>query len=446
MNAAFETQAGLRGVRAALWLYFWLLLFEGVLRKWVLPEFSDVLFVIRDPVAIAAYVLAWRAGVLPWRPALVALWALAVLSILFSFAGETLWLVTLFGLRTNFLHLPLVFVMAATLDRADVRRFGRAFLWCAMPVTVLMLAQFTAERDSWINVGAGGKVSAQINGALGRIRPPGPFSFVTGVVSFFTLTAAFMIDGWLERVMVPRLLRGVATLALIVALPISISRALVISSALVGVFALTALLHKRQRAPLLFAVAATGAGLLAFMFETIYVQAFITRWDEAQMASRGSFYANVVERIIGEFTEPLRIAAEVPLLGHGIGLGTVAGARLTSGQYSFLLAESELPRLVLELGPLLGFAFIAWRWWLAGMLVWRGWRSFRDEGDALAWLLAGATVLPILIGQWGPATSLGFAVFGAGLTLAALNPPANPNTEPDSEPSAADGEEGQTPL
>ncbi|HVT28844.1 MAG TPA: hypothetical protein VHE81_12590, partial [Lacipirellulaceae bacterium] len=188
------------------------------------------------------------------------------------------------------------------------------------------------------------------------------------------------------------------------------------------------------------------ASLLLLEADSIYVRVFVTRWQEAEEAGGGNFYVNVVLRILDEFTLPFRAALEAPLLGKGIGLGTIAGARLATGKYTFLLAESELARIVLELGPILGFAFIAWRVWLSGSLVWRGWRRFLRSGDSLAWLLAAATFLSILWGQWGPSTNLGFAVFGAGLTLAALNDPEeapDPDTADDTadDPSTAEPDE-----
>ena len=57
-TASFELQGRGGGpdlvapVKGAIWFYFWLLLGEGILRKWVLPGFSDVLLLVRDPVAV----------------------------------------------------------------------------------------------------------------------------------------------------------------------------------------------------------------------------------------------------------------------------------------------------------------------------------------------------------------------------------------------------------
>lgn len=410
-----------RALKACIWLYFWLLLLEGALRKWILPGFSDILFVVRDPVVIFIYFLAWRDGVFPRRPAMVALWVMAVASAGFSLAGDSSPLVTAFGLRTNYLHLPFVFVMEAVLRREDVVAFGKAVLCSAVPIVLLMLVQFNSSRFSWINVGVGD--GAQILGALDRIRPPGPFSFIAGVVSFFALAGAFSLAGWVRTGDFPRRLLIVATLAVIVAVPVSISRSLLLALLIVGAFSLSLAVFDLRRLPKYLAPLAAGVLLVVVFSETTYVQALSRRWNDSLIAGEGDFYSNVVERMLGDFTQPLHAAMTAPFFGHGIGMGTVAGARLTTGTSAFLLAESELARLVQELGPLLGTAFICWRWWLAALLLVRGWRTSRLRGDPLGWLLAGACAGSVMMGQWGPATQLGFSVFVAGLSLAASKEP-----------------------
>ncbi|MBX3736155.1 MAG: hypothetical protein KF715_05660 [Candidatus Didemnitutus sp.] len=414
-------------LKISLWCYFALILLEGVLRKWVLPQYSDVLFVARDPVVLVVYALAWRAGALRWGAALAGIWLLALSSLLLAFTTENPFIVTLFGLRTNYLHLPLIYVLAEALDRADVRRFGIVCLVCSVPVTALMFVQYNSPPDAFVNVGVGRQENGQIIGALGRIRPPGPFSFIGGLVAFFALTAAFVFDGWLHPGRVPRWLLVAATIALAVALPISISRTLTAVLLVGGVFGFATVVHDFRRIPRYAGALSVVVVVLLVAANFGFLEAFNKRWIEATDSRDGTIQGNLTARIFGDFIQASEVAASVPWGGHGIGLGTVAGAQLASGRNAFLLAESEWTRVVLELGPLLGFAFLAWRTWLAFALVARSWRHFQFTGDPLAWTLAGASFLPILNGQWGPSTHLGFAVFGAGLCLAALNNPADPD-------------------
>ncbi len=425
-----------RPARVGIWLYFWLLLLEGVLRKWIFPQWSDAIFIIRDPLVIVVYLLAIRIGAFPRRPAMVAIWIMAVLSLGFSIATDSPFVVTVFGLRTNYLHLPLIFVMAKVMNRDDVLQFGRWFILTSIPILVLMIVQFNSPAESWINVGVGGTELGQLRGAMGHIRPPGPFSFIAGIVSYYAFVAAFVAYGWIQRGAWHWLLTSVGSIVVVSVVPVSISRSLLFAFVVVGFFAAPAVIRDFRRIRLYVGPLVAGLSLFLLEADSVYVRVFATRWEEASLGGGGNFYGNVVLRILDEFILPFRVAGDAPLLGHGIGLGTVAGARLATGKYMFLLAESELARIVLELGPFLGFAFIAWRVWLAGTLVLGSWKKLLDFGDPLPWLITGATFLAVIWGQWGPATTLGFAVFGAGLALAAQNEPVVAATTDDNDGDA----------
>src|ERR1700719_744977 len=115
-----------------IWIYFILLIFEGTLRKWILPQFSDVLLVVRDPVVLVIYVLAIKARIFPRNGYMLALAIIAFLSWLVSLVVlepylslKPLLLVTGFGFRSNFLHLPLIFVIGRAFDAEDVKKLGR---------------------------------------------------------------------------------------------------------------------------------------------------------------------------------------------------------------------------------------------------------------------------------------------------------------------------------
>jgi hypothetical protein len=86
----------------------------------------------------------------------------------------------------------------------------------------------------------------------------------------------------------------------------------------------------------------------------------------------------------------------------------------------FLLTEDEWSRVFLESGPILGVAYILWRCILA---VHIGWLSLRSVslGNLLPMLLFSSAFLPMISGQFGQPTILGFVVFVTGLALAALN-------------------------
>jgi hypothetical protein len=219
-----------RSLRLLMWLYFWLLLWEGALRKWIFPSMSTPLLIVRDPVVILIYLVALAKGVFPFNRYILLIVALGGLSfvasqLVFDHLG-----IILYGLRTNFLHLPLIFLMPKVLNHEDVTRIGRWFLLLSVPMTFLVIWQFVSPQGAWINAAAGGELGGQMIATGGRIRPAGIFSFVTGMVSFLGVVAAFLLGGSLDRDRVPNWLRTLPIPCLVFSLVLSGSR-----SALVGV-------------------------------------------------------------------------------------------------------------------------------------------------------------------------------------------------------------------
>ena len=192
-------------VRRLIWLYFWLLIIEGALRKWIMPGWSNPLLLVRDPVLIAIYLFAIPAKVFPRNGWTWILLVIGFLSLLISFVQlwlylppTTIALVTGYGFRSNYLHLPLIFVMAKVLRPEDVKRFGWWTLVVLVPMAILMVLQFRAAPDAFVNRTAGGEGEMMMS-AMGKVRTAATFSFVTGVVAYFALATGFLVWALLRR-------------------------------------------------------------------------------------------------------------------------------------------------------------------------------------------------------------------------------------------------------
>ncbi|QYM80339.1 hypothetical protein K0B96_06935 [Horticoccus luteus] len=412
-------------LKKLVWLYVILLIFEGSLRKWVLPSLANPLLIVRDPVALAIYTAAFFTGRFPRNGFLVAIAVLAVCSVIASFiAGQDNMWVMIYGLRINYGHLPLIWVIAKVLTREDVERLGSFLLIIALPMTVLMVAQFHAPMGAWINRGVGDDAGGQIFGADGKIRPPGFFSFITGPQLFYPLVAAFFlhqISGH-RRLWLPLLLA--CGLAIVIALPVSISRTVMLATGIVGIAFFCCLPFTGGgvnliRALLLVAIVGVGVSFLPVFQEGIRV--FMMRWDTAAIGNDGDAWGSIMGRIMGNFTQPFYWAANAPFFGDGIGVGSNVGSRLLAGQIGFLLVEDEWGKVFLELGPVLGGAFLFLRVAIVFSLARLALRALFTARDNLPVLLLSACAIPIAQNQWAPPTILGFAVLGGGLVLASLN-------------------------
>ncbi|HWY40821.1 MAG TPA: hypothetical protein VNX27_08500 [Chthoniobacterales bacterium] len=428
-----EQASSLRAVRISIWVYLILLLLEGALRKWALPSLSDPLLVIRDPVVLAIYFFALRARVFPWNAFVIVLAVIGVLSLLLSILIflealiplKVILLVTLYGFRSNFLHMPLIFVMANVLDLEDVKKIGRWTLLLTIPMAALMAVQFKASPDSFINKTVGLGEAQQLATAGGKIRPPAVFSFTSGPVFYLSAAAAFVIYGALSKGVYKRWLLLISAGALLVGVNVSGSRACVLAVVLV-VLAILIILVVRPSAVnkiagtvLALVVVGLIASRLPFFKEGIDVLS--ERFTTSAEAAETTVVGGLLERVLQEFTDPFQYLSRMPLTGWGLGLGTAGGARFLLGQGTLLFSENEWTRILAESGPILGFAFIFWRVAVMVKLFIASFRAVKHSGEVLAILLFGTVFLGVLNGQLGQPTTLGFTVVLAGLCLAATN-------------------------
>jgi len=415
-----------RLLKWSIWTYLLLWVFEGALRKWVMPGAQEALLIIRDPLLIGIYILALGAGIVPRSPFLGVLAALILFSGVFSvLAGQSNILVTIYGLRTNYLHVPLIWVMAECLDRKDVEQLGTGILLLVLPMVAVMMLQFRAPMDAWINRGVGGDDVGQIYGAAGRIRPPGFFSFITGPMVFFPIAASFFLyqATLVRRLWFPVLLA--VGVALVIALPISISRGCMLATVAVGAVYVACMFWMGRISASLIRFAITGVLLvIALSFLPIFKTAqtvFMDRWNTAAAESEGHAWASLTDRVLSGFTQPFETAASAPLFGYGIGVGSNVGARLLSGRIGFLLAEDEWTKDLLELGPILGTAFLLYRAALTVYLFFISIGALLRNKDPLPMAIWAAVAPAVLLYQWAPPTLLGYSVFGSGLLLASIN-------------------------
>lgn len=414
-----------RAVRGLIWVYFFFLIFEGFLRM-ILPSLSNALLVIRDPFLILAYVIAHLSGFFPWNRFVITLWVLGLMSTILGFAlMPQAPMVILFGFRVCFLHVPLIFLMGKVMDRDDVVRFGKAFLLLSAPIALLMVAQFRGGPESWLNRGLDGQFG-QIVSALGKIRPPGTFTYILGPTLFFAYVVGFLLYSQFEKRQFVKWLAFPAAMSTCLAISVSGSRSMLAYGAVVVGAATVAIALSRPRELrkiVQFLLLAGIAFLLASQHPAFaegkeVLNARITASSEVEGGLAG-----FIDRALGNYLNSVGAAKAAEITGAGIGLGTNAGSALIySGSVHFLLAEEEWSRVVHEMGPILGYAFLALRVGLAFWLLRRS-LAYARRGSMLPLLMIVVCFLDIIGGQWGQATALGFTVFGAGMCLAAMNEP-----------------------
>jgi hypothetical protein len=418
-----------------IWIYFWLLIIEGALRKWILPSWSAALLVIRDPVMVTMIVIAVRRGLFKWGIGmclfLIGTLAFYLVGSLQIIADGVRWTVVMYGIRTYLLHLPLPFIMLRVMSPDDIKSMLR---WCCI-VSIVMLPliviQFESPPGAWVNrVASGegwGEERGQISAGMNRVRPTGTFSYNLGVTFFYAIVFAAGIANEWVNLGIRRLVTRIAFIATALMTTVSGSRTTVTTLGLILIASIPIPLVLRQRLGQGLAAAGVLIGLLLGLVTLSSasqsgVEVLLARFADAASVEASNPTTTIsnmayLQRVVESFSEAHNALQAAPLLGRGLGLGTNVGSQLTVGSTEFLLAENDWTRIIYEAGPLLGGAYVCMRIWLTVWLLLRAVRSL-ISGGALALLLWSACAYAFAMGSWGPPMNQGFAVFTAGLCLA----------------------------
>jgi hypothetical protein len=364
---SIQNTAALGLLKKGIWLYFILLIFEGALRKWVLPGLATPLLIVRDPLAIFLIFKAIQSGYFKANLYIIVAWVLTFLSFYATLIfGHGNLYVALFGLRIFALHFPLIFIIARIFNRQDVMQMGRVILWIHIGMTVLVAIQFFSPQTAWVNIGIGGdETGSGFSGAAGYARVPGVFSFTNGLTLFYSFTTAFIFYFWIDaKAQISKIVLFVATFALLAAIPLSISRSLFFQVIIALLFTLVIASRSPKNLFRILGSIVLGIALVFVLSTMSFFQtatfAFTERFENANKAE-GGMEGVLLDRFLGGMINSLTADFNSNFWGQGLGMGSNAGAKLMSGSTTFLISEGEWGRLIGEMGIMLGFVGIILR-------------------------------------------------------------------------------------
>ncbi|HKQ29643.1 MAG TPA: hypothetical protein VJS66_00010 [Burkholderiales bacterium] len=415
-------------VKYVFWVY-WILIFEGALRKWAFPQFHEVIFFLRDPIVLLIYFIAWRHHLIKRSGLLTA-------GVVIAFLFVPLMLVQhlvidmnvftlLYGWRMYFFYLPLIFVIKDTFQHDDINRLIRHTLYVSIPLSVLVYFQYISPPSSFVNAAySDGHVFIVANNI---VRTTGTFTFTAGQTMFCASLIAMLIFVWLYRKRFPTFSMPwllAASGSAITTLLLSGSRtaffmaALVVMATFFGLFFTRGVQRKLTGVAIL--VLLLGVATLLFLgpFRNSF-DALDTRFKQAD-AQEGSAIRRAFYPVFA-FTDRL---VTTQVIGHGLGYGTSGGSKLATGKIRIVLPEDELSRVVMEVGPAFGLLYIGYRIFFSLILFGRCIRSARED-NLLPMILLGFIGFYMLAGnvtQTG--TVHGYNWIFIGLTMAAMRAPS----------------------
>jgi hypothetical protein len=390
---------GMRQWREAIPAALVLAVFEGALRKWVLPDYGQFIYLTKDILLLGAYAGFFLPRVLRHQPLalrhpatrpLVLLGLVAMLELANPLLPNLA--IGLFGLKAYLVYAPLLYLVPhAFPETSGLRRFLMTFVLLAFVPLALGIVQFWAPPDSVLNRYAWEEEPLGIAtfGESGKVRITGTFSYNAGHGNYLTLIALVGVALMgVERGRRQRLTIG-AVLALTVAnLFMTGSRGpfLVLG---VTVPALLVLAGFTPRRLTLARAAVPGVAVLATVVLAVNL------FPDAVAAFRERVEANedVPDRVLGIVREPLWALGEAGAIGYGIGTTHQAAVFLGGGGTEVPPAEGEWERIILEVGPV-GFVLVILTRLFVIARTWQAWRG-TPEGDSRA-LLAAALMFVLL--------------------------------------------------
>lgn len=395
-----------------------LAIFEGAIRKYIAPQLGQYIFFVRDPFLLYAYVLATRFALWPRQQAFftfsIFMCVFGVLLFVMQMGvfgmDKTRVLLGVYGWRSYFFYVPLAFLIGAQFRREDLQLFARTTLLLAVPIAILVLAQFASPPNAPINVGVAEEQELQFKSVgitVDRIRTTGTFTSPAGQQQFIASAFALM----LAMLLMPRREAGVIFVGLtacgvLTCLALSGSRGSMLHCGLIGMFAMgLALVGKsaalKAKALFLPLGLITAAAVLYPIVFPVGFETFMARWNGAAINEQRIEGGVFGRAILGQI-DFIRFLDVVPLLGYGIGYGgnasIILGAEV-DGVKPGVMVEADLSRQIVDLGPVFGLCYIIIRFALIFWLGRRVYAATRRRPDPLPVLLFAYVSYTVLFGQ-----------------------------------------------
>jgi hypothetical protein len=377
------------GVAASLLLA----VFDGALRKWVMPSQSLLLFVLKDVVLVGAFALFSlnhspfqlpRPVKRTWLPLLLGLYVYIVLLQAFNFTQPNL-AVRILGLKAHLAYLPLLVLLPALL--ASLHRFTPEHLLfgymglVALPVMLLGIYQFFQPTNAWINRYVSG--TENVVGIAGHPRITGTFSYIAGMTRFMffnTLLGFGVLVGGLMTGRRWLTWSGAVFLGLcLVVLPMPGSRGPVyLSGVLIGVISVLLLQRRGGGSSVLLGVLLAVVVAGGIVMQTEVEEGWMTLQSRIETAD------DTERRIEGMLMAPIRGAKQAGLFGYGVGSLHQAAPRLVPGTSSASswvpvgYVENGVMRIIYELGVVGWLVLLA----LKVIIAWMAYQALQRAQSA----------------------------------------------------------------
>lgn len=193
-------------VKAVLFI----IIIDGALRKWVLPQASNLIYLFKDFVLIVAYIkyfflTSQKHPLINSRGVLLVHLLIGICSIwlLFQSFNPDLGspIVGFFGLSRYLLYVPLIWMVPYLFNsEEELYKFLRNYLLVLIPVCVLGILQFFSPASSPLNIAPGGEEASEVLGfGDGKLRISSFFAFPNLYTTYLIISFGLIIPFFTKK-------------------------------------------------------------------------------------------------------------------------------------------------------------------------------------------------------------------------------------------------------
>ena len=348
---------------------FFLIVFEGALRKWVLPQASEMIYFLKDVILLGAYLNFY--GFSGYKKKLPKKAGGQIVNVLIFIASS--WcifqgfnpslgspLLGIFGLRGYLIYLPLIWLIPYLFESEnELYKFLRSHLLLTIPCGLIGIVQFLSPPESFINAYANETAVAKATfGVTSAVRITGTFSYINNYAIYLIVCFALLVV--MISAKQPRKWQTISVIELFLVIMNSFmtgSRGTIFTEVLflVSYFCAKGLTRPASAVRLLrkLIVPTIIVSIAGFIWFRPAIDAFWLRTTSNK---------DVSGRVLISFIEPFDFIKYKELDGFGTGATHQATPTirqvldLPPGEVIPTSFEPEMGRIALELGPL-GFLF-----------------------------------------------------------------------------------------
>jgi len=390
--------------------------FEGAFRKWGSNLFTYPLVGLRDVLALIGICYGLANGYARRMPQLtivigllsfmVFLWGLIQVLI-----NELSPLIYLIGLRFWLLYLCFATLAACALTVHEFRVIVRCLIMLLLAMTPLVVFQHFQPPGSFWNKQVDESVVFTVAGDV--VRTTGIFSFTAGYTAFMGLVTPLVLLTMDSRYQIWRKawMSWLCVAALLICTIVSGSRGAIIFTGLMLLLQAVLIMSfgsGKDRFRALGSIVLIG--VITLLLLLIFSRAVDATLERFELASQSE---SLADRLAYNFLPQ----GEQSVFGAGLGMGSNVAAQFMGYGDTFLLAETENARVILELGAL-GWIVLLVKLIGISLALYFGARLARRKrrgGVMLLWLSCGLALLSwSIVGQL-TINALGYLLLGLAL-------------------------------